>query len=161
MSANTIETRDAPTGLAGLIAAIIRLYERVIPYDLIALLARFIIGMVFWLSGMTKIDGFSVKSSTFFLFANEYKVPLIPPDIAAYLATATEITGPLLLWVGLASRFAATAMLGMTLVIEIFVFPEAYVTHGQWAIGLLFIMAYGPGTFSLDHLIRRRYMGTD
>lgn len=159
MSANTIESRDTPSGLAGLIAAMIRLYERIVPYDLIALLARFIMGTVFWLSGITKIDGFSIKPSTFFLFANEYKVPVIPPDIAAYMATAVELIGPILLWLGLASRFAATAMLGMALIIEIFVYPEAYVTHGLWAIGLLFIMAYGPGTFSLDHLIRRRYMG--
>jgi len=159
MSVNTMPTASSPTGLAGLVAGLIRLYERLIPSDLIALLARFIMGMVFWLSGMTKIDGFSIKSSTFFLFANEYKIPLIPPDIAAYMATVTEITCPLLLWAGLASRFAATAMLIMTLVIEIFVFPEAYVTHGLWAVALLFIMMNGPGTFSLDHLIRRRTMG--
>lgn len=139
-------------GSNGLVGRTIRLFEG-IPHDVIAILARVIVGLVFWLSGRTKVDGFALKSSTFFLFENEYKVPLIPPDIAAYLATAAEHVFPVLLWVGLATRLSATALLIMTLVIQIFVYPNAYVTHGLWAIGLLYLMKYGPGRLSLDHLI--------
>lgn len=147
------------TGQKGLFAKVICIMS-CIPGDVIAILARVILGLVFWLSAQTKIEGFALKASTFFLFENEYKVPLIPPDVAAYMATAAELTCPLLLWAGLATRFGATALLCMTLVIQIFVYPNAYVTHGLWAIGLLYLIKYGPGRLSLDHLIRSRYMGS-
>jgi putative oxidoreductase len=124
-----------------------------IPHDLIALIGRISIGTVFWRSAMTKIDGFALKPSTFYLFENDYRLPLIPPELAAYLATATELTMPLLLWSGLLTRFAATILLIMTLVIEIFVYPNAFDTHGVWAVTLLYLMKYGAGRFSLDHLL--------
>jgi putative oxidoreductase len=127
-------------------------FER-IPHDLIAIVARVAIGTVFWRSAMTKVDGWALKPQTFFLFENEYKLPLIPPELAAYLATATELTMPLLLWSGLLTRFAASILLAMTLVIEIFVYPNAFDTHGVWAVTLLYLMKYGAGTYSLDHLI--------
>lgn len=131
---------------------IIHLFEA-IPHDLIALVGRISIGTVFWRSAMTKIEGLSIKPSTFFLFENEYRLPLIPPEIATYLATATELTMPLLLWSGLLTRFAATILLGMTLVIEVFVYPNAFDTHGVWAVTLLYLMKYGAGRFSLDHIV--------
>ncbi len=142
-------------GPRGLINSVMCLYE-CIPPDVIALLARGIVGMVFWLSGRTKVDGFALKPSTFFLFENEYKLPVIPPDIAAYMATAAEHALPILLWLGLATRLSATGLLLMTLTIQLFVYPNAYVTHGLWAIGLLYLMKYGPGRLSLDHLLRKR-----
>ncbi len=142
------------SGLAGLINGIIGLFER-IPHDLIAVLSRFVVGLIFWQSGLTKIDGFSIKASTFFLFANDFKLPFVPPEVAAYMATAAELTCPILLWIGLGTRFAATALLVMTLVIEIFVFPGSYLTHGLWAIGLLYLMKYGPGVLSADHFIKQ------
>lgn len=123
-----------------------------IPHDLIALVGRISIGTVFWRSAMTKIDGLSVKPSTFYLFENDYRLPLLPPELAAYLATATELTMPLLLWSGLLTRFAATVLLAMTLVIEIFVYPNAFDTHGVWAVTLLYLMKYGAGSYSLDNL---------
>ncbi len=141
-------------GPAGLISKLICVYG-CIPQDIIAVLSRFIIGTVFWLSGRTKVDGFELKTSTFYLFEKTYKVPFIPPEIAAYMATAAEHVFPLLLWAGLATRLSATALLTMTLVIQIFVYPNAYVTHGLWAIGLLYLMKYGPGRLSLDHLIKK------
>jgi len=134
------------------LAPLYRLFES-IPHDLIALIARIGIGTIFWRSAMTKVDGFSLKSTTFFLFENEYKLPLVPPEIAAYLATATELTMPLLLWTGLLTRFAASVLLIMTLVIEIFVYPLAFDTHGVWAVTLLYLIKYGAGTLSLDHLL--------
>ncbi len=144
-------------GLAATLSGLIRAYER-IPADIVAVLARLQAGWVFWASGQTKVDGFALKDSTFYLFREEYKLPLVPPEAAAYLATFAEHAFPALLLIGLGARFSATALLMMTLVIQIFVYPEAYMTHGWWVLALLFIMKNGPGTFSLDHLIRRRFM---
>jgi putative oxidoreductase len=144
--------------MTGLINWLIRLFER-LPYSLVALLGRFAIGMVFWLSGRTKVDGwniFTVNDKTLFLFQNEYKVPLLPPETAALLAQVSEHVFPVLLFIGLGSRFAALALLGMTLVIQIFVYPSAYVEHGLWATVFLMIIKFGPGKISLDHLIRMR-----
>jgi len=129
-----------------------RLFEY-FPADLVQLLARIIIGIVFFKSGLTKIDGFSISESTFALFENLYNVPIIPPDIAAYIATFSELGMPILLWIGLFSRFATLPLLAMTAVIEIFVFPLAYETHGLWATALLLIMVWGPGRISLDHML--------
>ena len=80
-------------------------------------------------------------------------MPLIPPAIAAYIATTAEFVCPLLLWLGLASRFAAFALLSMVLVIQTFVYPNAFMDHGLWAIGLLMIVRFGPGAIALDHVI--------
>ena len=136
-----------------LVAKAIGLMEAV-PYSLIALLARIIIGLVFFKSGLTKIDGFALKDATFYLFAEEYKVPLIPPVLAAYMATAAELTMPWFIWIGFGARFAALALLGMTAVIQTFVYPDAYMTHGLWAVALLMIVKFGAGPLSIDHLIR-------
>lgn len=124
-----------------------------IPHDLIALIARIGIGTTFFRSGLTKIEGFGLAQSTFYLFENEYKLPLIPPYMAAYMGTAVELTMPFLLWSGLLTRFAALALLVMTLVIEIFVYPNAFDTHGVWAVSLLYLLKYGPGRLSLDHFL--------
>ena len=144
------EDKSQFTQLSRLFATINALFER-IPYAAVAILARVIIGLVFWKSARTKVDGFSLRETTFLLFREEYKVPLIPPDIAAYMSTFAEHTFPLLLWVGLASRLSAAALLAMTAVIQIFVYPGAYLTHGLWAVALLMIMVKGPGCLSLDH----------
>jgi len=142
-----------------LITTALKLFDA-IPLSLILLLARVVIGLVFFNSGLTKIDGFALKDSTFFLFAMEYQVPLIPPNIAAYMATFAELTMPILLWTGLGARFAALALLAMTAVIQTFVYPEAYVTHGLWAIALLVIMRFGAGVISVDHIIRSSWRAT-
>lgn len=122
-----------------------------IPHDLIALVARLSIAGVFWQSGQTKLDGFKVSDSALYLFENEFRLPLISPSIAAHLATFAEHFFPVLLVVGLASRLSAAALLGMTLVIQIFVYPGAWPTHGTWAACLILILARGPGRASLDH----------
>lgn len=124
-----------------------------IPGWLISLIARISVGTVFFRSGLTKIEGWALKPSTFFLFANEYKLPVLPPEVAAYMATTAELTMPLLLWAGLLTRYAALVLLCMTLVIEIFVYPNAFDTHGVWAVALLFLMKHGAGSLSLDALI--------
>lgn len=127
-----------------------------IPQSAISLLARVVIGLVFFKSGLTKLDGFGLSDSAIFLFQEEYKVPLLNPWLAAHLAAFAELTMPILLFTGFAARFAAAALLGMTLVIEIFVYPEAYVLHGLWAVALLTIMAHGAGAVSIDHLLQSR-----
>jgi putative oxidoreductase len=131
-----------------------------IPHDAIALLARFSVGAVFWQSGLTKLDGWHVSDSAVYLFKTEYKLPLIDPWAAAHIGAFSELFFPILLFIGLASRFAALALLCMTLVIEIFVYPDAWPTHGTWAVCFLVVIARGPGLFSLDHLIARKLSHT-
>ena len=130
-----------------------------IPHSLIALLGRLAIGLVFWNSGRSKVDGwniFHVNDKTLFLFTEEYKLPVVPPELAALAAQLAEHTLSVLLIIGLATRFSALGLFIMTLVIEIFVYPNAYVVHGTWAAVLLMLVKYGPGVISIDHLIYRR-----
>jgi putative oxidoreductase len=134
----------------------LRLLDR-IPYDLIALVSRLSISAVFWQSGQTKVDGWHVTDNAIYLFETEYKLPFVDPWIAAHLAAFAEHFFPLLLVIGLASRLSALALLGMTLVIELFVYPDAWPTHGTWAACFLMIIAGGPGRLSIDHLIARHF----
>jgi putative oxidoreductase len=124
-----------------------------IPYSLVALASRVAVADVFWRSGQTKVSGFSIREETFYLFREEYKVPLLPPDLAAYLSTIGEHVFPILLFVGLASRLSALGLFGMTLVIQLFVVPGGWPEHILWFSLLLGIIARGPGAISLDHLI--------
>lgn len=161
-------------------SAIARLVARIcaafgaLPNSLVALLARFSIAAVFWNSGQTKVSGFvlnivsgefelgwpRLSDSALALFQDEYKLPFIAPELAAPLAAFAEHLLPLLLLVGLGTRFAALGLLGMTLVIQVFVYPDAYATHGTWAALLLYLMSRGPGAVSLDHWIARRFQAT-
>jgi len=127
-----------------------------IPYSAVALAARFAVASVFWRSGQTKVSGFALREETFVLFQEEYKVPLLPPDLAAYLATTAEHVFPVLLVAGLASRLSALGLTGMTLVIQLFVYPGGWPEHVLWFALLLMIIARGPGAFSIDHLIWSR-----
>jgi len=113
------------------------------------------VATVFWNSGTTKLANWD---TTLALFTDEYKVPVLPPEIAAYMAASIELTTPVLLVLGLATRPVALALLGMTTVIEVFVYPEAWPTHIQWAAMLLVLLCRGPGKWSLDHVVRQRLM---
>ncbi|MEH7827707.1 DoxX family protein [Gemmobacter denitrificans] len=125
-----------------------------VPQDAVALALRIFPAMVFLQSGRTKVEGlFTIKDSTFFLFEHEYALPLIPPNLAAVLATTAEHVLPLLMILGLATRLSALGLLGMTAVIQIFVYPDAWVTHGLWASALLAVVAIGPGRVSLDRVL--------
>jgi putative oxidoreductase len=124
-----------------------------IPYSFIALASRIAVADVFWRSGQTKVNGFSIREETFYLFREEYKVPLLPPDLAAYLSTIGEHVFPILLFVGLASRLSALGLFGMTVVIQLFVVPGGWPEHILWLSLLTLIIARGPGAISLDHLI--------
>jgi putative oxidoreductase len=131
-----------------------------IPYSAVALVSRFALASVFWRSGQTKVTGFSLREETFFLFREEYKVPLLAADLAAYLATIGEHVFSVLLLVGLASRLSALGLLGMTVVIQLFVFPDGWPEHILWAALQLMIISRGPGAVSLDHLAWTRAPGT-
>ena len=129
-----------------------------IPYDGIAVLARLSIAAVFWQSGQTKLDAsWRISEEAVFLFKEEYALPLLDPSLAAHLAAAAEHVLPVLLVLGLGTRFAALALLGMTAVIQIFVYPGAWPTHGTWAAVLLMLVAQGAGRLSLDHLLGPRH----
>lgn len=123
-----------------------------VSYTWLALPLRFAVATVFWNSAMAKLANWDTTLS---LFSDEYQLPLIPPEIAAYLAASIEISTPVLLVLGLLTRPTAFVLLGMTAVIEIFVYPQAWPTHIQWAAMLLVLLCRGPGKLSLDHLILR------
>lgn len=124
-----------------------------VPYTWLALPLRFAVATVFWNSAMAKLANWDTALA---LFSDEYQLPLIPPEIAAYMAVTIELTTPALLVLGLLTRFAAFILLGMTAVIEIFVYPLAWPTHIQWAAMLLVLLCRGAGALSVDHLLWRR-----
>lgn len=125
--------------------------ERLVSHTFLALAARLAMAAIFFYSGRTKVTGLlSIKDATYTLFETEYRLPLIPPELAAHAATYAEHLLPLLLVFGLCSRLAAAALLGMTLVIQLFVYPDAWPTHLSWATLLLYIISRGPGAVSLD-----------
>jgi putative oxidoreductase len=126
-----------------------------LPLSLLLLVQRLGIAAVFFMSGRTKIDGLlTVNDTAFELFRSEYALPLVKPQIAAYAATYSEHLFPLLLVLGLFTRISATALLIMTLIIEIFVYPDAWPTHLSWAGLLLPLIALGGGKLSLDRLFK-------
>jgi putative oxidoreductase len=144
-----LPTRRGPLGLFA------RITERALPLDLLLLVQRIGVAAIFFQSGRTKVDGlFTLSDSTFYLFETDYRLPLLPPVEAAYAATVAEHVFPILLVLGLFSRLSATALLGMTLVIEIFVYPDAWPTHLSWAGLLLPIIAFGGGRLALDRVVR-------
>lgn len=138
--------------MRAVIGQINRVFAR-IPSDLVLLALRVFPALVFWQSGRTKVEGFQIRDTTWFLFENEFALPLIPPQVAAVLATAAEHLLPVLMILGLMTRLSALGLLTMTAVIQIFVYPDAWVTHGLWGAGLLAVVAAGPGRLSLDRML--------
>ena len=139
------------TGVA-LLARVLHWLEAV-PYSLLAIPLRLAVATVFWNSGMTKLANWDTAVA---LFVDEYKVPVVPPEVAAYMAVSIELTTPILLVLGLLTRPAAVVLLGMTTFIEVFVYPLAWPTHIQWAAMLLVLLCRGPGKLSIDHLLWQR-----
>jgi len=148
----------APAGQRpGVAAFALRLLDRLdsFPYALLALPLRAALATVFWNSAMAKLANWDTTLS---LFEDEYQVPLLPPEWAAHLALTVELSMPVLLVLGLATRPAALVLLGMTSVIQLFVYPQAWPTHIQWTAMLLVLFFRGPGRLSLDHLVARRLL---
>ena len=133
----------------------IRRWLEAVPYALLALPLRLAVATVFWNSGMTKLANWDTAVA---LFTDEYRLPVLPPELAAYMAASIELSTPVLLVLGLLTRPAAFVLLGMTTVIEVFVYPQAWPTHIQWAAMLLVLLCRGAGAWSLDHLLWRRWM---
>jgi putative oxidoreductase len=138
--------------LLALVERALRLLDGV-PYTLLALPLRAAAATVFWNSAMAKLANWD---TTIELFTEEYKVPLLPPEIAANMALGI-LTMPVLLVLGLLTRVAALVLLGMTTVIEIFVYPQAWPTHIQWAAMLLVLLCRGAGKLSIDHLLWQHF----
>ena len=128
---------------------------RCIPEWLVALVARIALFRVFWFSGQAKFDGWEVTNGTIALFQYEYALPVIPPVTAAWVAAYTEVIFAVLLLVGFFTRLGALSLLVMTLVIQLFVYPDAWSTHLLWITGLLYLLRQGGGLLSLDHLFCR------
>jgi putative oxidoreductase len=126
------------------------------PLSIIELAMRVGVASVFFKSGLTKIASWDL---TVQLFDDEYRVPLLSPDVAAYLGTFNELVCSTLVAFGIAARFGAAALLGMTLVIQTFVYPENWSEHLLWASILAYVLSRGPGVLSVDHLIARKMFG--
>ena len=147
----TLTSASTERPVAALIGRVLHWLDGV-PYTILAIPLRLAVATVFWNSAMTKLANWNTAVE---LFAEEYKVPVLPPEIAAYMAASIELTAPVLLVIGLATRPVALVLLGMTTVIEIFVYPQAWPTHIQWAAMLLVLLCRGPGKLSFDYLVRR------
>lgn len=131
------------------------LAERALSGSLLLLVQRLGLAAVFFQSGRTKVEGiFTIPDTTIELFRSEYALPLLPPELAAYTAAGAEHLFPVLLVLGLFTRLSAAALLGMTLVIQTFVYPDAWPTHLSWAGLMLPLIALGGGAVSLDRLLR-------
>jgi putative oxidoreductase len=146
-------TTAAPPARANPLDRFAALAQRALPLSALLLVQRLGVAAVFFQSGRTKVEGwFTLTDGTFELFRTDYALPLLPAVPAAYAATTAEHVFPILLVLGLFSRYAALALLGMTTVIEVFVYPDAWPTHLSWAGLMLPIIALGAGRFSLDRL---------
>lgn len=131
-----------------------------IPESLALLVLRVALAGIFWRSGRSKVEPgswFRISDSTHYLFANDYAGVPLPPDIAATMATAAEHVLPVLLVLGVATRLSALGLLGMTIVIQLFVFPEAWWSvHIVWVAMCLVILSRGSGLLAIDPLVRRK-----
>ena len=128
-----------------------------IPPGMLALCARLALGAIFFLSGRTKVEGFlTVSEGAYTLFREEYKVPVLAPELAAHLAAYAEHLLPVLLVLGLFTRLSALGLLGMTAVIQVFVYPDAWPTHLTWAALALYLAGRGAGSVSADRWLGLR-----
>lgn len=144
-------------GLRAWAARLADVATRLTPHSLLALIDRVALAGIFWLSARTKVEGwFTVSDSAYALFRDEYKLPLIASHLAAQMATVAEHLFAVLLVLGLCTRLSALALLGMTLVIQVFVYPDAWPTHLSWAGLLLYLVGRGAGDVSLDRVLGLR-----
>lgn len=141
-----------PSSLPARFLLQVRAWLEAVPYSVLAIPLRLGVAWIFWNSAQVKLINWQ---RTIDLFTEEYRVPILPPELAASLALAIEIACPILLVLGLLTRFAVVVLMGMTAVIQTFVYPEAWPTHLQWVAMMLVLLCRGAGTFSLDHVLWR------
>ena len=154
MDVSRVTTSVADKSLLGIWNRTANRLGELIGDSFLVLVARVSIAAIFFMSGRTKVSGLlTITPSTYELFRTEYAIPLISPELAAHLSAYSEHLFPVLLVLGLFARLSALALLGMTFVIEVFVYPDAWPTHLSWAGLLLLIIARGAGALSLDRRI--------
>jgi putative oxidoreductase len=127
-----------------------------LPLSLLEFGMRLAVGATFFRSGMNKAESFD---SAIALFRDEYRLPLLPPELAAYMGTTVELTAPILLVLGVFARLGAAALLTMTLVIQFLVYPENWPEHLMWASILAYVLSRGPGALSIDRLVAFNLFG--
>lgn len=149
----TTVSAPAPAGIGARVSAVTSWLGR-FPTSVLLLAIRVGVGMVFFKAGLLKYHSWEF---TVLLFRDEYKVPVLPPELAAQMAMIQELTLPVLLFLGLGTRIATLPLFGMLLVIQTFVYPNAWADHLFWAGALGLILTRGAGALSLDHLIARRF----
>ena len=126
------------------------------PLSLIELGLRLAVGATFFRSGINKFQSFDTAIT---LFREEYRLPLLPPEVAAYMGTTVELTAPVLLVLGVFARFGAAALLAMTLTIQFLVYPENWPEHLMWASILAYVLSRGAGALSIDRLVAFNLFG--
>lgn len=136
----------------------IRSIAEAVPFSLIQLAMRISIGLVFFNSGLLKLRSFEFAVK---LFQDEYKLPLLPPELAARMAMTVELAVPVFLFAGLATRLATLPLLGMVAVIQMLVYPQAWVEHLLWTSSLVVLLTRGPGVFSIDYLVDRHFRNAE
>jgi putative oxidoreductase len=146
------------TRLAGIVRPVAQGFNFLAPLG--DLILRLWVAQAFWMSGLTKIQSFD---TTVQLFENEYQVPLLPPVVAAYAGTFTELFFPVLLVLGLGGRFAALVLFVFN-IIAVISYPDLNAAglfqHQAWGLGLLILLLHGPGKISFDHWIGKWYSKT-
>ncbi len=153
-SAISTSPHATDVGMRGTWNRIADILDGRISHGAIAIAGRVAIAAIFFMSGRTKVDGWlTISDSAYTLFRDEYHVPLLPPEVAAHLAAYAEHLFPLLLVLGLFTRLSALSLLGMTAVIQIFVYPDAWPTHLSWATLLMYLIGRGGGPLSLDRAL--------
>jgi putative oxidoreductase len=146
---------DSNDGLLGLVRKTLDALGR-FPMPILELAFRIAVAVVFFRSGMLKLESWE---TTIALFTDEYRVPLLSPQLAATLATAAELICPVMLVIGVGARLAAAALLFMTMVIQLFVYPGSWSDHLIWASLLGYVFTRGPGPISIDHIVSRLVLG--
>ena len=149
---------DSEPRETGLVARLDRLRRvaRLFPLSLIELGMRFAVCATFFRSGVLKLQSLDTAIA---LFRDEYRLPLLPPELAAYLGTAVELSAPVLLVLGLFARAAAGALLAMTLTIQFLVYPENWPEHLMWASILAYVLSRGAGALSIDRIVAFNLFG--
>jgi putative oxidoreductase len=149
---NSTLTASGTSSLPARLLLQVRAWLEAVPYSFLAIPLRLGVAWIFWSSAQVKLINWQ---RTIEFFTEEYRVPILPPELAANMALAIEIACPILLVLGLLTRFAVLVLLGMTAVIQTFVYPEAWPTHLQWTAMMLVLLCRGAGTLSVDHFLWR------
>lgn len=141
-------------GIAGLYSSTLERLNA-LPLSLVQLVSRLAVAHVFWQSSQSKLVSWPV---TMQLFRQEYRLPVVDPDVAAVLATTAELSGCVLVFLGLFSRLAALMLLSVIATIQLLVYPQNWPDHLLWTAPLLLILARGAGVISLDYLATRLFL---